>query len=823
MGKAWQALVLALAILALAPGACTPTAEPEPPPSETREAAAVIARLVHTFGSRLPRPVEPHAHAAVVALPATADGALSLRDPRTGVGLHVTLVGARPALRRAADGYAVYPRALADGDLVHRATAFGTEDWIALDGAERESAIRYRIELVAGARALRLVGGVLEVLDAGGAPRLRAGPATVFDTQGRSLGAQIRVEDCPVDTSPAPPWNRAVLAVDGACTVAVDWSRHGVHGPVLIDPPWETTEPMAMERHLFHLTTLDSGLVLAAGAENGTTTELYDPGTGTWATTGDLTIGRIRHAQTLLADGRVLVTGAVVGAGPSVECEAYDPVEGTWSEVGDMGTPRRDHVAVRLLSGQVLVAGGFQSGTTTDTAELFDPVESSFSPTDALDEPRATPAATLLADGTVLVAGGDPGNSTAMTSAERFDPSSGENGEWTPTGSLALGREQPVAALVAGKVIVLGGQEGGTNAVEIYDPALGTWSPAPNLVEARNEPLAVLLADGRLLIAGGESNFEIIGSSEIYDPVRGIWGAAGDLVYERYRGGAALLGDGRVLVAGGLRGLATLDSAELFELGADGTACTLATPCSSGHCVDGVCCDEPCDGLCESCRVDVTGVADGVCAAVIAGTAPDGDCSIGASCEQTEYCDGGGRCAPAAELCAPYQCNGEEGCHTSCAEQAHCVPPARCTATGQCELPCIDDVTARTEAGAMPCAPFRCDDEAGGCLDACSSIDDCAPPNLCTEQLVCAAPPDDLIDQGCGCRARGAGDVKPRWMMLALLALVRLRRQKRSWAARVGLAATIQRPINGSASKRARPSSPAAKGSSWSHVGWVKG
>ncbi|MBW2524370.1 MAG: hypothetical protein JRI23_09355 [Deltaproteobacteria bacterium] len=59
---------------------------------------------------------------------------------------------------------------------------------------------------------------------------------------------------------------------------------------------------------------------------------------------------------------------------------------------------------------------------------------------------------------------------------------------------------------------------------------------------------------------------------------------------------------------------------------ADGTPCTLPSQCGSGYCVDGLCCDSACTGLCHACRGDQTVGADGECAEIIDGTDPAGEC-----------------------------------------------------------------------------------------------------------------------------------------------------------------------------------------------------
>jgi hypothetical protein len=77
---------------------------------------------------------------------------------------------------------------------------------------------------------------------------------------------------------------------------------------------------------------LPNGKVLVAGGQwPGTlyskTAEIYDPATGTWTPTGDMTIGRGNGpAATLLPDGRVLVAGGSTGGGAvTATAEIYDP------------------------------------------------------------------------------------------------------------------------------------------------------------------------------------------------------------------------------------------------------------------------------------------------------------------------------------------------------------------------------------------------------------------------------------------------------------------------------------------------------------------
>lgn len=72
---------------------------------------------------------------------------------------------------------------------------------------------------------------------------------------------------------------------------------------------------------------------------------------------------------------------------------------------------------------------------------------------------------------------------------------------------------------------------------------------------------------------------------------------------------------------------------------ADGSACLFGSTCTSGSCVDGVCCNSACNGTCRACNQAKTGSPNGVCGNVINGSDPDNECVAGAG-----VCNGAGVC-----------------------------------------------------------------------------------------------------------------------------------------------------------------------------------
>jgi hypothetical protein len=288
---------------------------------------------------------------------------------------------------------------------------------------------------------------------------------------------------------------------------------------------------------------------------------------------------RLEHSATLLPNGKVLIAGGMVYVGnhanPPRSAELYDPETGTFSVTGDMTAGHAYNHATVLRNGKVLIAGG----TSEVTAEIYDPVAGKFTTTGSGSEPSVETAA-LLANGKVLITRSV--FELPRRHAELYDPS---RDAFDPLGVLAPEQYGPAVALLTdGKVLFAGGwtdlsgdslTTGPMRDAELYDPDVSAFSPVRNMTIDRANHTITLLPDGTVLLAGGVTSTvnsrALARAAELYDPAAGAFYAVANLVEPRSDHTATLLNDGTVLIAGGsiaggTDGLnATTRSAELYK------------------------------------------------------------------------------------------------------------------------------------------------------------------------------------------------------------------------------------------------------------------
>jgi len=329
---------------------------------------------------------------------------------------------------------------------------------------------------------------------------------------------------------------------------------------------WANTGNLNTGRSTHTATLLQNGQVLIAGGISAAdqtlaSAELYNPATGKWTVTGSMAQSRHGHSAELLPNGDVLVAGGISstsGGTILAESELYNPGTGTWTKTGNLTTARYDHGSALLPDGQVLVAGGYAAeDSILASAELYNPATGTWTLTGNLHTARSTNAA-LLRDGAVLMAGG-VGSGNENT-AETY-----LNGVWTFTSTMVFSHPSTrIAALLNGDALIYGGNLA-SYVAEYYAPSAGSWTATHNL--GLNPPggnTLTTLNSGEVLLVGGTTH---VGTTyvpqslcHLYTSSTNAWSSAGSLNHARANHTATLLQNGQVLAAGG----SAPTSAELY-------------------------------------------------------------------------------------------------------------------------------------------------------------------------------------------------------------------------------------------------------------------
>ena len=333
----------------------------------------------------------------------------------------------------------------------------------------------------------------------------------------------------------------------------------GAHAPLATlsqaetTSPWSTTAPMQVERASTPPIALKSGLVLFAGGHTRgssyftTTSELYDPFTNTWQSTGGTTGMRARGAAVKLDSGKVLMVGGNNDQGMVSSAEVYDPDTGTWSGVGNMSMRRWEHRATLLQSGKVLVTGGevirrheygYDIHEDATSAELYDPATGGFSFAGNIGHNTRLSTPVLLYSGEVLLVSGN----TQRVAVYNPDTNSWRAVASIPTSRSGYSTGDNVTAtrLYSGAVLVVGGPT-----VDLYVPYNDQWTTAAPMNHPRLGHTATLLYSGQVLVTGGG-----VAQSEVYDPYTNTWTVVGIAPNTAKDNTATLLQSGQVLVFG---------------------------------------------------------------------------------------------------------------------------------------------------------------------------------------------------------------------------------------------------------------------------------
>lgn len=553
---------------------------------------------------------------------------------------------------------------------------------------------------------------------------------------------------------------------------------------------------------------LGDGNVLLADASSA---ELWSPSTGEFSATTPPSATHSPGALLTLSDGRAFFHGGATEA-----AEIFDPATSKWSFTANIA--RMTGNAVTLLpSGNILLAGGsfFPFSPDGDPAiYLVDPLGAGGQGAVAkmfMSEGRVSPTVTLLPNGGALIGGGagcvSCGAPFSLAQSDDVFSETTAGDAFRPVLVNAPASVTPGAAVVLEGVGFVGpeGGDGSTSGSSAAVP-FAVWEPLAGGAHVRGPltdwtsttatwtaPATAFYGQGRLRVAVGgvvsknalpvriEPAPLAVACSTGAQCASGICadGVCCDAACDDPCEGctAARKGQGSDGACGPVPPERFDDDAcELSK----GAPCSSGVQCSTGLCVDGVCCDSACEGQCEACDAPST---VGLCVPIKG--APRGSrpaCDSAKDPCEAAVCDGVERslCAEKVGPCEPYAC-GPSACKAVCGSESDCAIGYRCDeVSGQC-LPGVCDGTLaiNPDGQAVECSPYRCQAD-GSCRTSCGKASDCGEPFVCDPAGRCVARPGPESVGGCSC---GAPRTSPQGMaaMAALaLAVLLFRGRRRS-------------------------------------------
>lgn len=188
----------------------------------------------------------------------------------------------------------------------------------------------------------------------------------------------------------------------------------------------------------------------------------------------------------------------------------------------------------------------------------------------------------------------------------------------------------------------------------------------------------------------------------------------------------------------------------------DPVSCRDPSDCEDGPCVDGFCCNAPCDGTCEVCNESGH---KGECRPVAPAVDPDSECEAqsAATCGRSGTCDGKGACAVYG---SETTCDDGDPCTTGdvCGSGV-CAGTPKCTSGTWCDsgtcTPCNTDDHCGASCQDCPATGLSCNAAKTACV-----LTNCAGKDDFTWCEIVTAPMDrsyDICISGV-CRSPGCGD-----------------------------------------------------------------
>lgn len=259
------------------------------------------------------------------------------------------------------------------------------------------------------------------------------------------------------------------------------------------------------------------------------------PAQNPW-TDGAPALGALFEAQGALgANGRMYVFGGFYNAEVQATrmAQSYDPKANAWSRIADMPVALT-HAGVVADGDSIWMVGGllgdYPDNLSTADVWRYSISRNTWTRGPSLPSARAAGGLVLLGRQLHFIGGlGSDGQSDVSTHFW-LDIDSGKT--WNTAAPLPIPRNHLGAAVVAGKIYIIGGQHGRDETtqnlrdVHRYDPATNSWTAVASLPFVRSHfgASTVVTPTGKILIIGGVTNGRApLTNVTQYDPAANRW------------------------------------------------------------------------------------------------------------------------------------------------------------------------------------------------------------------------------------------------------------------------------------------------------------
>ena len=251
-----------------------------------------------------------------------------------------------------------------------------------------------------------------------------------------------------------------------------------------------------------HAVYVVGGFVAPAGATSAIV-ERYDLQRNRWTQVAPLPIA-VNHAAAVAYGGDLYVFGGYTASNGRAQgtnaLQRYDPRTNTWTRL--RGAPSaRGALAAGVIRNRLFAAGGAENGKPLDRLEIYAFKTGTWSTGPPMRRPREHFAAAVHRRSLYVLAGRARGRGNYRV-VERYVPG---KRRWLRVRKMRKARGGIAAATVAGRIVVVGGEEAaGTIAeVEAYDPRRRRWRYLKRLPTPRHGLGAIAYRGSIYVLEGG--------------------------------------------------------------------------------------------------------------------------------------------------------------------------------------------------------------------------------------------------------------------------------------------------------------------------------